>query len=143
MLLHGSLHSLRIIGITHNSSPWCCPPYRVPEAQQMCQELQTIQAVLKEQLDWAKEAFAGRGSGMALYLALRSLRLSKKLDTRQIGPFVISHQINPVAFQLCLPAMLWVHPILHQALLVLPPTTSSPYPVPIFTTSPGGWGERI
>ncbi|XP_061482570.1 transmembrane 9 superfamily member 2 isoform X2 [Rhineura floridana] len=113
------------------------PPLLVPAADVMLQELQALQAVLKEQLEQAKgsyKRFADRHCqpgpplkvGDQVWLStkfLRSQRPSQKLEARNIGPFRITQQINPVAFRLQLPASFRIHPVFHRSLLTptLPP----------------------
>ena len=54
-----------------------------------------------------------------------------------MGPYLITNQINPLAFQLQLPATLCIHPVFYWSLLVAvsapdlaqPPPLASPPPV--------------
>jgi hypothetical protein len=42
---------------------------------------------------------------------------SNKLFPRYLGPFRIAHMVNPVAFELDLPAPMRIHPVFHSSLL--------------------------
>jgi hypothetical protein len=48
---------------------------------------------------------------------LRTLRPSKKLDHKRVGPFKVIGKINPVAYKLELPKTMRVHPVFHISLL--------------------------
>ena len=48
---------------------------------------------------------------------IRTTRPCEKLSERKLGPFVIKKQINPVAFELCLPKGLRIHPVFHASIL--------------------------
>jgi hypothetical protein len=48
---------------------------------------------------------------------VRTTRPSKKLDYKRLGPFPITRQINPVAFELSLPADFRIHNVFHASLL--------------------------
>ena len=48
---------------------------------------------------------------------LQTQRPSKKLDYKRIGPYKITKQVNPVAFELLLPLELRIHNVFHSSLL--------------------------
>ena len=48
---------------------------------------------------------------------ITSLRPSKKLDYKRLGPFEIKKMINPVAFELSFPPWIKSHPVFHVSLL--------------------------
>ena len=48
---------------------------------------------------------------------IKTARPSLKLDHKHLGPFKISRMINPVAFELNLPATMRIHPVFHVSLL--------------------------
>lgn len=48
---------------------------------------------------------------------LKTRRPSDKLDYRRLGPFLVTKQINEVAYRLDLPTSMKIHPVFHVSLL--------------------------
>ncbi len=74
--------------------------------------------------------------GQKVWLSTRDIQLRlpcKKLAPRYVGPFTIQRQINPVTYQLNLPAQYRIHPTFHVSLL-------KPYHSPV-STEPGPSAE--
>ncbi|KAL0199667.1 hypothetical protein M9458_002854, partial [Cirrhinus mrigala] len=90
--------------------------------------------------------------GDRVYLSTRNINLktdSKKLTARFIGPYKITHRLNPVTFRLQLPASLRIHPVFHQSQLKhvffspLSPQVTAPPPVRIIDGGPAYTVRRI
>ncbi|KAL0149639.1 hypothetical protein M9458_055166 [Cirrhinus mrigala] len=90
--------------------------------------------------------------GDRVYLSTRNINLktdSKKLTPRFIGPYKITHRLNPVTFRLQLPASLRIHPVFHQSQLKhvffspLSPQVTAPPPVWIIDGGPAYTVRRI
>jgi transposase InsO family protein len=50
-------------------------------------------------------------------LNMKTTRPCSKLDYKRIGPYVVKRQVNPVAFELDLPASFKIHPVFHVSQL--------------------------
>jgi hypothetical protein len=57
---------------------------------------------------------------------LRTVRNSRKLDWKKMGPFSIKRIISPYAYELDLPATMKIHPVHHLFLLELAPNDPLP-----------------
>ncbi|KAI2661187.1 Transposon Tf2-9 polyprotein [Labeo rohita] len=90
--------------------------------------------------------------GDRVYLSTRNINLksdSKKLTPRFIGPYEITHRLNPVTFWLQLPASLRIYPVFHQSQLKhvffspLSPQVTAPPLVRIIDGGPAYTVRRI
>jgi hypothetical protein len=90
----------------------------------LSQHLHTAQATHKKaadrhRLDSSPEEPKFR-IGDRVWLLRRNVKTTRpcdKLDYQRLGPFIISHQINDVAFRLDLPPHMHLHPVFHVSLL--------------------------
>jgi len=102
----------------------------VPAAEDRFAQLQVILADLRANLAFAQSSYTHQANKSRLPLSLqvgdlvfldrrhiKTARPSIKLDDRKLGPFKISRVINPVAFELKLPASMRIHPVFHVSLL--------------------------
>ena len=103
----------------------------VPKVEDRLTQLLVVREQLRENLSKAIEEQAQYANehrqdvpkldiGDLVYLDARnitSLRPSKKLDYKKLGPFKVSKIINPVTFQLDLPPGTKIHPVFHASLL--------------------------
>jgi len=103
----------------------------VPSAESRILQLKTIREDLIANLTSAQESYthyANRSRlptpdlriGDLVYLDRRHIKTSRpssKLDYKKLGPFKISHIINPVTFKLKLPPSMKIHPVFHVSLL--------------------------
>uniref|UniRef100_A0A8C5LHF3 Chromo domain-containing protein n=1 Tax=Leptobrachium leishanense TaxID=445787 RepID=A0A8C5LHF3_9ANUR len=98
------------------------------EACQLAQStLRTAQQRYKLKADRHRSVPPAFQVGDKVMLSTKNLRLhcpSKKLGPCFIGPFPISHQVNPVAFRLTLPPTYRIHPVFHVSLLKSVPPES-------------------
>ena len=101
-----------------------------PAARDHALEMQKLHLVLKENILKAQEtwqkpynkkhrdgSFEVGNQVMLSSKHLRSIRPSKKLDHRHVGPFEVIEVINPVAYKLKLPESMRIHPVFHISLL--------------------------
>lgn len=102
-----------------------------PAALDRIEGLQRTRLELKEQLTKAQNRYKQyadrfrlsspefkRGDKVWLLRKhIHTTRPSDKLDYRKLGPFIISEEINPVAFKLKLPDSMRVHDVFHVSLL--------------------------
>ena len=75
--------------------------------------------------------------GDQVWLLRHTMKTTKpcdKLDFERLGSFVISHQVNEVAFRLDLPSHMCLHPVFHVSLLE--PWTSSSIPSQVVPPPP-------
>jgi len=103
----------------------------VPAAEERIRHLQTINEDLQANLRHSQAAYTASANahrlpapplqvGDLVFLDRRNIKTSRpsnKLDHKKLGPFKIKRIINPVAFELQLPATMKVHPVFHVSLL--------------------------
>jgi len=103
----------------------------VPAAEERVQQLQTILNDLQANLKEAQAAYTIQANKSRLPTPdiqpndlvfldrrnIKTIRPSRKLDDKKLGPFKVLRQINPVAFELKLPTTMKIHPVFHVSLL--------------------------
>jgi len=103
----------------------------VPAAEERVQQLQTILNDLQANLKEAQSAYTIQANRSRLPAPdiqpndlvfldrrnIKTIRPSRKLDDKKLGPFKVLRQINPVAFELNLPTTMKIHPVFHVSLL--------------------------
>lgn len=103
----------------------------VPAAEERVQQLQTILDNLQANLKEAQAAYTIQANKSRLPTPdiqpndlvfldrrnIKTIRPSRKLDDKKLGPFKVIRQINPVAFELKLPKTMKIHPVFHVSLL--------------------------
>jgi hypothetical protein len=57
---------------------------------------------------------------------IKTQRPSKKLDSKNLGPFKVLGKVGATSYKLELPASMRIHPVFHSNLLRLDPETSLP-----------------
>ena len=114
---------------------------KVPAAEEHIKNLQDLSELLREEMTKAQQSFkeyADRhrmeahpsiqvGKRVWLYRGhFESTRPCKKLATRCLGPYLVTEQINPVAFRLKLPKKLKIHDVFHVSQLEPAPECTIP-----------------
>ena len=114
-----------------------------PDVEECLMQLKEIQSKLSTPLLQAQTAYKRAADrhrmdsskkpifrlGDKVWLLRRNVKTTRpceKLDFQRLGPFVISGQVNDVAFCLDLPSHMRLHPVFHVSLLE--PFTSSSIP---------------
>ena len=104
---------------------------QVPAAEDKIAQLTQIQDTLVQTLSHAQEKYKYHADkarmespvykpGDKVWLLryhIQTSRPNKKLDFKRLGPFSVLKQINPVAYELQLPATMKIHPVFHISLL--------------------------
>ncbi len=111
------------------SLPAVSPP--VTSSAELVSRLHTLREDLQANLRSAQESYSASANrkrrpfpvlavGDSVFLKtthLKSVRPSKKLSEKYLGPFNIIQVVNPVAYKLQLPATMRIHPVFHSSLL--------------------------
>ncbi|KAL0200244.1 hypothetical protein M9458_003431, partial [Cirrhinus mrigala] len=139
------------------------PEVDVPSAQQLARRCRRLWNHARTAIQKANQRYTTQHRrrhppgrlfhvGDRVYLSTRNINLktdSKKLTARFIGPYKITHRLNPVTFRLQLPASLRIHPVFHQSQLKhvffspLSPQVTAPPPVRIIDGGPAYTVRRI
>lgn len=104
---------------------------KVPRAEERIEDLDAINAALREELDRAKERYKRYADrkrvapptfsvGDKVWLSHRNIssaRSSPKLEYRKLDPFTIAQKLSPLVFRLNLPPAMKIHPVFHVSLL--------------------------
>uniref|UniRef100_A0A670KGS1 Gypsy retrotransposon integrase-like protein 1 n=1 Tax=Podarcis muralis TaxID=64176 RepID=A0A670KGS1_PODMU len=101
-------------------------------AEALASELQEVHEQLRRQLELAKHAYKLQADrhrrvgediqvGDWVWLAAQAVPTrslaKKKLGHKQLGPYQVQAQVNPVAFRLALPEGSRMHPVFHRSVL--------------------------
>ena len=103
----------------------------VPAAETLAKDLDSITKELKAMITLANERHArfydrnhpeapSFKEGDKVWLSgvnVKTMRPSKKLDDRRLGPFTIKSKKSDLVFELALPATMNIHPVFHATLL--------------------------
>ncbi|KAK3532977.1 hypothetical protein QTP70_006212 [Hemibagrus guttatus] len=120
-----------VLGYQPPLFPWLGEPSSVPAVEEWYRRSQEVwerahvrlqRAVRRQriQADRHRRPHPAYQVGQMVWLSTRNLRLKlpcRKLSPKFIGPFEIVHQVNPVAYQLRLPASYRICPTFHTSLL--------------------------
>jgi hypothetical protein len=88
--------------------------------KEMKAKLVEAQERQKTNVDKSRKQHPNISVGNKVWLLRRNLktrRPSDKLDYRRLGPFIVTKQVNKVAYRLDLPSSIKIHPVFHVYLL--------------------------
>uniref|UniRef100_A0A9J7XQM4 Chromo domain-containing protein n=1 Tax=Cyprinus carpio carpio TaxID=630221 RepID=A0A9J7XQM4_CYPCA len=120
-----------VLGCQPPLFPWSGEPSEVPAVNAWVQDSERVwnqahhhlqQAVNRHRhfADTHHRQTPTNQPGKLIWLSTRDIRLRqpcRKLSPKYIGPFPVERQVNPVTYQLRLPAQYRIHPTFHVSLL--------------------------